>query len=191
MKGILTTLTEGGQVSMPGSLRKQLHLKPGQLLMWEKVSDDECRVRIVRQREGRAVQSMRGCYEAIPNRRHTAANHSGLDKITAQGRARINVTWVVDTCLLLDIGLDDPQFAEKTEHLLTSRSGEGIVICPITFIELAPAFGGDTKPLEEFLFNLGIEYREDWIPQVPMPHGSITFRSDEQSRLSSGPWRMF
>jgi AbrB family looped-hinge helix DNA binding protein len=60
MKGTLTTLTERGQVSMPASLRKQLHLKPGQPLMWEKVSDDECRVRIVRQREGRAAKSMRG-----------------------------------------------------------------------------------------------------------------------------------
>lgn len=60
MKGVLTTLTERGQVSMPASLRKQLHLKPGQPLMWEKVSDDECRVRIVRQPEAKAANSMRG-----------------------------------------------------------------------------------------------------------------------------------
>jgi predicted nucleic acid-binding protein len=75
------------------------------------------------------------------------------------------MAWVVDTCLLLDIGLDDPQFAEKTELLLAGRSGEGLVICPVTFVELAPAFSGNTKPLEEFLFSLGIEYREDWIWQ--------------------------
>jgi hypothetical protein len=72
------------------------------------------------------------------------------------------MAWVVDTCLLLDIGLDDPQFADKTDQFLSSKSGDGLVICPITFVELAPAFGGNTKPLEEFLFNLGIEYREDW-----------------------------
>ncbi len=60
MKGVLTTLTERGQVSMPASLRKQLHLKPGQPLMWEKVSDDECRIRIVRHREAKAAKSMRG-----------------------------------------------------------------------------------------------------------------------------------
>jgi len=60
MKGVLTTLTERGQVSMPASLRKQLHLRPGQPLMWEKVSADECRVRIVRQREVGAAKSMRG-----------------------------------------------------------------------------------------------------------------------------------
>ncbi len=72
------------------------------------------------------------------------------------------MAWVVDTCLLLDIGLDDPQFAEKSEKLLDERSHNGLVICPVTFIELAPAFGGQTKPLEDFLFHLGISYREDW-----------------------------
>jgi len=60
MKGVLTTLTERGQVSMPASLRRQLRLKSGQPLIWEKVSDDECRVRIVRRREAEDVKSMRG-----------------------------------------------------------------------------------------------------------------------------------
>jgi len=60
MKGVLTTLTERGQVSMPAALRNQLRLKPGQPLMWEKVSDDECRVHIVRQRGATAAKSMRG-----------------------------------------------------------------------------------------------------------------------------------
>jgi predicted nucleic acid-binding protein len=72
------------------------------------------------------------------------------------------MAWVVDTCLLLDIGLDDPQFAGKSEQLLDRKAADGLVICPVTFVELAPAFGGQTKPLEEFLLNLGIECREDW-----------------------------
>jgi len=70
--------------------------------------------------------------------------------------------WVVDTCLLLDIGLDDPHFAGKTEFLLKDKIADGLLICPVTFIELAPGFGGQTKALEEFLFNLGIGCREDW-----------------------------
>jgi predicted nucleic acid-binding protein len=73
------------------------------------------------------------------------------------------MAWVVDTCLLLDIGLDDPQFAQNSELLLGSRSADGLVICPVTFVELAPAFDGQTRPLEEFLLNLGVHYREDWI----------------------------
>jgi AbrB family looped-hinge helix DNA binding protein len=60
MNATLTTLTERGQVSMPAALRKQLHLQPGQPLMWEKVSDDECRVIVVRKRKITGAKSMRG-----------------------------------------------------------------------------------------------------------------------------------
>lgn len=60
MRSVLTTLTERGQVSMPASLRKELHLMPGQPLRWEKVSEDECRVTIVRPRDAKTAQSMRG-----------------------------------------------------------------------------------------------------------------------------------
>jgi len=72
------------------------------------------------------------------------------------------MAWVVDTCLLLDIGLDDPQFAGGSERLLDSKAADGFIICPVTYVELVPAFGGQTKPLEEFLLNLGVDYREDW-----------------------------
>jgi AbrB family looped-hinge helix DNA binding protein len=60
MRANLTTLTDRGQISVPASLRKQLHLKPGQELVWEKISDDECRVRIVRQHENNSLPPMRG-----------------------------------------------------------------------------------------------------------------------------------
>jgi len=45
---------------MPAALRKQLRLKPGQPLMWEKISDDECRVRVVRPHGKKDAKSMRG-----------------------------------------------------------------------------------------------------------------------------------
>lgn len=72
------------------------------------------------------------------------------------------MAWVVDTCLLLDIGLDDPVFATKSELLLERMLSDGLLVCPVTFVELAPAFSGQVKPLEEFLFRLGIEGREAW-----------------------------
>jgi len=72
------------------------------------------------------------------------------------------MAWAVDTCLLLDIGLDDPVFAGRSLHLLESRLADGLLVCPVTFVELAPAFSGQLKPLEEFLFQLGIEGREAW-----------------------------
>lgn len=40
----ISTLTERGQVSMPASLRRKMHLKPGQRLRWESVSETELRV---------------------------------------------------------------------------------------------------------------------------------------------------
>ncbi len=70
--------------------------------------------------------------------------------------------WVVDTCLLLDIGLDDPDFALASEKLLETKRTEGLVICPVTFVELAPAFSGKVRPAEEFLSGLGVGSREIW-----------------------------
>ena len=46
-----TTITERGQVSIPAELRRDMHLTPGQTILWEKVSATECRLVI----EPRAV----------------------------------------------------------------------------------------------------------------------------------------
>jgi len=46
MKTLVTTVTERGQVSIPAQIREQLHIQPGQRLVWEPVSDTECRVRL-------------------------------------------------------------------------------------------------------------------------------------------------
>ena len=39
-----TTITERGQVSIPAKLRQEMHLSPGNIILWEKVSDKECRI---------------------------------------------------------------------------------------------------------------------------------------------------
>ncbi len=39
-----TTITERGQVSIPAELRREMHLTPGQTLIWQKLSPTECRV---------------------------------------------------------------------------------------------------------------------------------------------------
>ena len=44
MNGDVCTLTERGQISMPASLRRKMHLKAGQKLRWEPVSETEVRV---------------------------------------------------------------------------------------------------------------------------------------------------
>jgi len=72
------------------------------------------------------------------------------------------MAWVVDTCLLLDIGLDDPEFAEGSENLVLQMSSSGVVISHVTFVELAPAFGGNMDALKNFLVGLGIDFEEIW-----------------------------
>jgi len=37
-------ITERGQVSIPAELRREMHLAPGQTVIWEKVSATECRI---------------------------------------------------------------------------------------------------------------------------------------------------
>jgi AbrB family looped-hinge helix DNA binding protein len=43
---VKTTITERGQVSIPAELRRDMHLSPGQTILWEKVSATECRILI-------------------------------------------------------------------------------------------------------------------------------------------------
>jgi AbrB family looped-hinge helix DNA binding protein len=41
-----TVVTERGQTSIPAHLRKEMGLGKGKRLLWEKLSDDEIRIRI-------------------------------------------------------------------------------------------------------------------------------------------------
>ena len=72
------------------------------------------------------------------------------------------MAWVVDTCVLLDVALDDPVYFESAEELLFSRRQEGLVICPVTLVELAPTFAGDLLDAKNFLADVGVDWREAW-----------------------------
>ena len=73
------------------------------------------------------------------------------------------MAWVVDTCMLIDVLEDDPRFGRSSALMLDSHAAEGLVICPITYAELAPAFHGDTALQDEFLAGVGADFRRDWI----------------------------
>lgn len=70
--------------------------------------------------------------------------------------------WVVDTCVLIDVLDDDPQFGRSSAAALDSRRGEGLVLCPVSYIELAPAFEGRRDLQEHFLSTVGIDFDEPW-----------------------------
>lgn len=57
------------------------------------------------------------------------------------------MTWVVDTAVLIDV-LED-----------------GLTLCPVTYVELAPAFEGQRALREEFLTGVGVRFTEGWTPE--------------------------
>lgn len=72
------------------------------------------------------------------------------------------MAWVVDTCLLIDVAEADPTFGVASAKLLDLKRVDGLTICPITYVELAPVFNGDRAAQDEFLFNLGLSWPEAW-----------------------------
>ena len=72
--------------------------------------------------------------------------------------------WVVDTCVLLDVLLDDPKFAQTSERCLIERGEQGLTICAVTIVELAAALP-DLIQLYDFLADYDIETRDAWGPQ--------------------------
>jgi len=60
MDKLTTVVTERGQVSIPAPIRKELGLKPGQPLVWEKISDRECLVKIARKKKPLGAMAMLG-----------------------------------------------------------------------------------------------------------------------------------
>ena len=72
------------------------------------------------------------------------------------------MAWVVDTSVLLDIHLDDPIFSRRSGQCLVRYLLDGLVICPVSYIELAPAFRGDSSLQHAFLHEAGVDWLQPW-----------------------------
>ncbi len=71
--------------------------------------------------------------------------------------------WVVDTSVLLDIRIGHPrEAAEHSAQCLKRHAKAGLIVCPVTMIEMAPAFGGNFDTQQRWLDNLGIASRIPW-----------------------------
>jgi predicted nucleic acid-binding protein len=70
--------------------------------------------------------------------------------------------WVVDTCVVLDVFENDPEFGMHSAALLEKLLGDGIAVSPVTMIELSAAFDGDISEQKRFLEGVGIAHAEAW-----------------------------
>ncbi|MDP3851280.1 MAG: hypothetical protein Q8Q59_12300 [Luteolibacter sp.] len=72
------------------------------------------------------------------------------------------MTWIVDTCVVIDLLENDPDYGLPSARLLEERLAEGLAVCPVTQIELAPAFDGDLAEQNFFLAQAGILHHLGW-----------------------------
>ena len=72
------------------------------------------------------------------------------------------MTWVADTCIVIDVLENDPEFGRASAALMDKMAPEGIALCPVSYVELAPAFLGDSRRQNEFLDSIGIQYAIPW-----------------------------
>ena len=73
------------------------------------------------------------------------------------------MAWVLDSCVLLDVALKDPEFGLPSALLIEELRGDGLVVCPVSAIELTPQFGGLVRNVEQFLTLLGAEPYAGWL----------------------------
>jgi predicted nucleic acid-binding protein len=74
------------------------------------------------------------------------------------------MAWVIDTSVLVDIRIGIPlQSAEASANCLEQHAGDGLLVCPVTFIEIAPMFHGDLAAQRSWLDALEISSQEPWL----------------------------
>ena len=60
MKTLITKVTERGQTSVPASIRRRLRLSMGTRLVWQSISEHECRITVQEERAAEGPVAMRG-----------------------------------------------------------------------------------------------------------------------------------
>jgi predicted nucleic acid-binding protein len=71
---------------------------------------------------------------------------------------------VVDTSVVVDLVTGDPLFEPASTACLQAHLHDGLVVSPVTFVELGPSFAGDDAAAEVFLKAVQIGTAEFWTP---------------------------
>ena len=72
------------------------------------------------------------------------------------------MAWAVDSCVLIDVISDDAQFGNASADCLLHRVSDGLVLCPVSYIEIAPSFYGDRRGQDMFLSEVGVDFSISW-----------------------------
>ena len=72
------------------------------------------------------------------------------------------MSWVVDTCVVIDVLENDPVFGRTSADLLQKSLRSGLCICPVTMVELSPAFAGSLELQKHFLEQADIDFTQGW-----------------------------
>jgi predicted nucleic acid-binding protein len=99
------------------------------------------------------------------------------------------MAWVVDTCLVLDVLDADPLHGPSSAALLDRHASDGLTVCPVTYIELAPAFDGDHQKEEFFLRQINVDWRSEWTRADTENAHAAWARYVERKRKGKGPSR--
>ena len=102
-------------------------------------------------------------------------------------RATESLPWVVDTSVLLDICSADPEFSKTSAACLAKYVSEGLVLSPISYVELAPAFLGRTALQEKFLAEVGVKWPTSWtLDDTRAAHGLWASHVEKQRTGHAG-----
>jgi hypothetical protein len=72
------------------------------------------------------------------------------------------MAWVVDTSVVLDLIVASSPWRMASLACLRQHLPDGLCVCPVTFIEVGPAFGGDHQAAAAFFHVIPIEISEPW-----------------------------
>ena len=75
------------------------------------------------------------------------------------------MAWVVDTCVMLDVRIDDSAFGVSSAQCLSHYAVDGLIICPIVFVELSVNFGGDARAERTFFDSFAMQTEMEWSSQ--------------------------
>ena len=73
--------------------------------------------------------------------------------------------------MLIDVAEGDPRFARPSANLLDRRRSAGLLIAPVSYIELSPLFQGVEAVQNEFLEGIGVHWTHAWTwPDTQQAH---------------------